>query len=76
MKINRLKFEKGDRMKRATLTIDVYERGISGQASFLVKVSRKDGGVPQTYPAESKVGVIAWVSQELKRLDMERGSDG
>ncbi len=57
--------------KKAMLTIDVYESGVPGSAPYLLKASRKDGGVPRTYPAESKASVVAWVEQELKRIAME-----
>ncbi len=63
--------EEGWDMKKATLTIDVYGRRVSGQAPYLVRASRGDGGTPRTYPAESDASVIAWVKQELKRIYME-----
>jgi len=57
---------------RATLTIEVYEGSISGQAPFLVTGYRRDGGTPQVYPKESDKAVVDWLKGQLKRLNMER----
>lgn len=57
--------------KRAALTIEVYESGISGQAPYLVKGYRRDGGTPETHPIESDKILLDWVKGQLKRLAME-----
>ncbi len=58
--------------KRATLTIEVYESGVSGSAPYLVTGYRTDGGTPRVYPKESDAEVVSWVKGQLKRLYMER----